>query len=471
MKSVGALGVVGAKSQGTDKSLKRPSRKGITSTKPADYAEQIARRVNDTLLVDSHEHLPDESARLSGSYAKHRKIADDWSLILSHYLDDDFISAGMSKEAYDAFYASDLDPLAKWRLIESFWPAVKNTGYGQAVMIALRDLYSISTLSAKTVERVAVSYRESLKPGLYRRVLCELAGLDSCQVNAGSFHESDMPDLLLQDISIVGMHMGPDLDAYGNQTEVKDLADWHSVIDRWFEKYGPYAVAVKSQAAYSRGLDYEDVPAERAAPVFKRLLSKEPVSAEEQKLVQDHLFWYAIMKARDFNLPVKLHTGYYAGNNGMPLNRVAGNPGAVSEIVRRAPDTTFVLMHISWPYYEDLIALAKHYTNVTLDMCWAWILNPATSTEFLEHYLMTAPVNKILTFGGDYSTVEPVLGHAAMCRHGITRALINLVDEGWLTTDSALELVEPIMCGNGRQIFRLEEKKAACRKAPWLAKR
>jgi len=438
--------------------------------KPADYAEQITRRVTETLLVDSHEHLNDESARLKESAPGSGNRAGDWSNLFSHYLGSDIITSGMPKKDHDDFFSAKLDPAQKWRLLEPVWPAVKNTGYGQAVSIAIRELYGINEVSAKTVGRIAERYRQWLKPGFYRKVLCDVARLDSCQVNNGPFHESNMPDLLLQDISIVGMHMGPDFKAFGSRTgiTVKELADWHKVIDWWFEKYGRYAVAAKSQAAYSRDLDYEDVKAEEAAPILKRVLNKEPVSDEDKKKLEDHLFWYAVGKATEYNLPVKLHTGYYAGENKMPLNRVGKNPGSVCEVVRHSPNTKFVLMHICWPYYEDMIAIAKQYTNAYLDMCWAWIMGPATSTEFLKHYLMTAPANKILTFGGDYRPVEPVVGHAAIARHGIARALIELVDEGWLTTDGALELIEPIMCGNGRRIFRLEEKKTACRKAPWI---
>ncbi|MCX8036232.1 MAG: amidohydrolase [Candidatus Sumerlaeia bacterium] len=467
IKGIGAVGTVaGSTAYGTK--MAQGASGAAARAKPADYAEQIVRRVNETLLVDSHEHLPDESERLRGAVASREKSANDWSLILNHYLDSDLVSAGMSQKDYNAFFTTQMDPQAKWRLIAPFWPAVKNTGYGQAVTIALRELYGVDELSEKTVGRIAEAYRASLKPGLYRKVLCDVAKIDSCQVNAGSFHESDMPDLLLQDISIVGMHMGPSLNAYGKGIEVKELADWHKVIDAWFEKYAKYAVAVKSQAAYSRDLDYEDVKAEQAAWIFKRVIAKEPVSAEDQKKLQDHLFWYAVGKATEHDLPVKLHTGYYAGHNRMPLGRVAKNPASVCEVVRRAPATRFVLMHICWPFYEDMIALAKHYSNVILDMCWAWIMGPATSTEFLKHYLMSAPANKILTFGGDYRPVEPVVGHAAIARRGIARALAELVDEGWLTVDGALELVEPIMCGNGRRIFKLEEKKAACRTAPWV---
>lgn len=74
---------------------------------------------------------------------------------------------------------------------------------------------------------------------------------------------------------------------------------------------------------------------------------------------------------------------------------------------------------------------------------------------------MTAPVHKVLPFGGDYIPVEPVLGHAVMARRGIALALAELVEEGWLTLDEALDLVEPILRGNAHRLFQLDRKAEA----------
>ncbi len=97
-----------------------------------------------------------------------------------------------------------------------------------------------------------------------------------------------------------------------------------------------------------------------------------------------------------------------------------------------------------------------------------WIINPIAAKDFLKKYLVTAPANKILTFGGDYRYVEQVLGHAVIARQGIALALSELVEEGWLSLDDALELVDPIMHGNARRIFALAKKTKALESAPWL---
>ena len=428
----------------------------------ASFREELDALIQRTPFIDTHEHLPDEPERLNSR--------DDWAILFSHYIDSDLVSAGMTDADRGKFLGRDLDPLAKWKLFAPFWPAVKNTAYGQASRIAIRQLYGIDELDEKSIPRLQDAYEKLRRPGFYRTILVEQANIESCQVNMGfPLQQSKDPTLLMPDLSIVPMHMGTDLKlAEPAGIKVTALADWHAVIRFWFDKYAPYVTAVKSQAAYSRGLDFEQVPPEQAEPIFRKVLQKDAVSADERKLLQDHLFWYAVEQATKHHLPVKLHTGYYAGQNSMPLGRVAGNAAQAADLCRKSRDTQWVFMHICYPYWQDIIAVAKHYTNAHIDMCWAWIMDPVASTEFVKSYLLAAPANKLLTFGGDYRPVECVLGHAVIARQGLTRALAQLVDEGYLPSKDALELVPGLMHGNARRIFDVKTKAERLRKAPWL---
>lgn len=419
-----------------------------------------------TPFIDTHEHLPDEDARLAGGVR-----CDDWALLFSHYIDSDLMVAGMSDEEMNRFLSTEVDPLDKWSILEPYWPAVKNTGYGLASRIAIRELYGVDELSAETVAEVQKGYEALRQTGFYEVVLRNAAKIESCQVNAFHriFHESSQPEFMMQDINGISLlrpePSGPISDPTG--IAVTTLESWYRIIDWWFEKYESFAVATKSQHAYWRDLDHARVPAEQVGPVFERLIAGEAVSPEEQKALEDNLFWHVVNCCNRHQLPVKLHTGYYAGHGYMPLGRLLNNAGSASDLCAASKETPFVFMHICYPYYEELISVAKHHPNAHLDMCWAWIINPIAAKDFLKKYLVTAPANKVLTFGGDYIPVEPVLGHAVIARRGIAQALSELVEEGWMSIDDALALTDPIMHGNARRIFRLDEKEKALKNVPW----
>lgn len=436
-----------------------------------DIRKTIFTKVFSTPLIDTHEHLIEERDRLNASNS--RIQSNDWSFLLSHYLNSDMLTCGMPRTEYDRFFSRNTSPLDKWKILAPYWPAVRNTGYGMAVEIAMQQLYDVPELSGETIRKVASGYEKVCRKGFYKEILCEKGGIESCQVNAleQPFRKSAMPTLLMQDISIVGMFAGPNIDTYAKPAgiDVKTLADWYRVIDWWFETYGPYAVAVKSQNAYSRDIDYENVPSEQAELVFTKRMSGEALTSRERKLLEDHLFWYSVKAATKANLPVKLHTGYYAGQNSMPLSRLINNPDSATRLCRAAPETKFVFMHICYPYYEEILSVAKQYTNAYIDMCWSWIINPIAAKDFLKKYLVTAPANKILTFGGDYIPVEPVLGHAVVARRGIALALSELVEEGWLSLNRADEIADMIMHKNARTIFNLPEKTRRLKGVSWPA--
>ncbi len=444
--------------------------------KTSEAFKEISEKVWSTPFIDTHEHLIEEHQRLAVPPIHLR--SDDWSMLMSHYLDSDFLTAGMSQQDYQAFYSTRMDPEDKWALIAPWWPHVRNTGYGQAAQITMRELYQIEELSASTVHLLQERYESVRRPGFYRMILEDICRIESCQVNyiGRPFCESRMPLLLMQDISIRGMYAirgKPASVAVQEYSEpagmkVMCLTDWHRVIDWWFDKYGRYAVAVKSQNAYSRDIDHEQISAEIAEPIFKELLDGERLDDDKKKALEDHLFWYAVARATEHHLPVKLHTGYYAGQNiNLPLWRIRNNPASASDLCRRSPKTSFVFMHIGYPYYEEMIALAKHYTNAHIDMCWSWLINPSAAKDFLKKYLVAAPANKLLSFGGDYFHIEPVVGHASLARHGITQALTELVIEGWIKIDAALDLADAIMHQNARRIFHLNEKAEALKQAEW----
>jgi predicted TIM-barrel fold metal-dependent hydrolase len=436
----------------------------------SEVRKKIFAKVFATALVDTHEHLIDEDERLGGT--KHPFVkCDDWSEVFSNYLAADMLAGGMPEEVKEKFLSAKVDPLKKWDLLEPYWPVIKNTGYGQAVCIALKELYDIDEISAGSIKKLQSEYERVRRPGFYKYILCDLGKIESCQVNYidNPFKESSMPTLLMQDLCIWKMFEGPDFEQCGKRPGIKVtcLSDWHRVIDWWFNKYGKYAMAAKSLNAYSRKIDYEKVPAEKVEAIFKKKLDEEELTAAEKKALEDHLFWYAVEKATESNLPVKLHTGYHAGNSYMVLGWIQDNPGSATDLCRMSPDTRFVFMHICYPYYEEMISTAKHYPNAYIDMCWAWLINPVAAKDFLKKFLVTAPANKVLTFGGDYVIVEPVLGHATIARRGIGLALSELVEEGWLSVDNALELVDAIMHENARRIFNLNQKIQVLKKVKW----
>ncbi len=142
-------------------------------------------------------------------------------------------------------------------------------------------------------------------------------------------------------------------------------------------------------------------------------------------------------KARESALPVKLHTGYYAGIGHMMLDRVSQNPSDMCRLAADFPDVQFAVMHIGYPYQEQMIALAKHFPNVTIDMCWAWSINPEASGA-LCGIPGGCALHKLMTFGGDVGAGGVVPGYAKLLEWGLTRAMSGLVETEMMDVGEAM---------------------------------
>lgn len=461
------IGTVGFGLSGASPSLSYNQEK-----KPTKAMNSIAEKVFNTSLIDSHEHLPDEKDRL-GNRSLIGDKSNDWSYLFSHYLDSDMLSSGMPADDYKRFFSADIDPVEKWKIIEPIWPRVKHTGYAQAVRIAIRELYGIEELSAQTIDQLQKAYIELVAPGFYKKILQEMANIESCQVNAYPLLKSEMPDFLMTDFWADALITSACNSQYAKAAGIEPrlLTDWYRVIDWWFGKYGKYVVAVKISQAYSRGIDFLKTPYEEAEPIYNRLMQGNQGSPADRKKLEDHLFWYVVGQATKMDLPVKMHLGYHAQwagkTNQMQLAMVRNNPADACRLCDESKDTRFIFFHIGYPYYEEMLAVAKQFANATLDMCWSWIINPVAAKDFLKKFIVTVPSNKILTFGGDYSPVECVLGHSVIARNGIALALSELVEEKYISQYEALALVDPLLNGNAREIFSLKKKQQLLKNLNW----
>ncbi len=426
--------------------------------------DQIYEKVCNTTFIDTHEHLFNESHRLQAKEMIGFKSfpwtykANDWTFLFSHYFINDLQSAGLGQEDLDHLYQSNLGIMEKWDILEPYWPFLKNTGYGLNVQLSLKELYGIDELNRDVIPILQKKYKALIKPGFYNKIIREMSGIESCQVNMWPlFLESETPDLLYSDLGVgdfISNYNSKKL-SKGAGIEVKELSDWHNVIDFWFDKYGKNAIAIKVGTGYGRNLDFKRTDAETVKDYFKNSIVGKTIESMHEKMIQDHLFWYCIDKATKLELPIKLHTGYYAGNNYLEPKRISLNPNAVAHLCMESPDTKFVIFHIGYPHYEEMLTVAKNMTNAIIDMNWSWIVNPIAAKDFLKKFIVTVPLNKITTFGGDYMPVELLPGHARICRMGIAQALSELVEESWIGMDDALWMTDILMHENARRLYKL----------------
>ena len=126
-------------------------------------ATDLARHIEQTPLVDTHEHLRREAEWLDEG----PDILQD---LFDHYVRADLHTAGASAEAMRRLMdASDPDIAARFRGIEAAWQATRFTGYGEAVRMIASRVYGLDELTADGLASAAGRTAELRRPGDFLR--------------------------------------------------------------------------------------------------------------------------------------------------------------------------------------------------------------------------------------------------------------------------------------------------------------
>ena len=424
----------------------------------------IAAFIQQTPLVDTHEHMRREEAYLEES-------PDILCQLFQNYVHADLFVAGASQEAIDRLFdSSDPDVAGRFAPVQEAWARAQHTGYGEAVRIIASDLYGLDELTPDSIAAAQEKNAALNQPGQRLRLLKDQANLDHIQTDAKSMTvRADLsgPDFFFYDISWVDFCSGrPNHEEIAQHTglEVTDLYSLRRIMETIFASSSSFAIAVKSQHAYNRTLQWQERSDEEAARALEIYLRDGAEIDEAARLCLGDWCWArGVELCIEHDLAMKIHTGYYAGHSRMPVDYIRS--GNLCPLLAKYPEARFVLMHIAYPYTEELVALAKHYPNVYADLCWAWSINPLSSMEFVRRFIHAAPANKLFLFGGDTGYPGAALAYAKQARAWFTRTMQAEISDGLLSEDQAIDLSRRYMLDNQYECFRVDEKKEALRAA------
>ncbi|MCU1272879.1 MAG: putative TIM-barrel fold metal-dependent hydrolase [Bryobacterales bacterium] len=440
-----------------------------TSARPKSTPSQSLRvrlgaAFQKTILFDSHEHFWEESQRVS-------KPLDFFSLA-SDYVIGDLTSAGLPSDAAKTIQDARATDLERWRAFEPYWKHARFTGYSRALRLAIRDLYGVEEISLTTLPKINHAIMASNRPGIYRRLVRDRSGIRTCVQddywNPAPVRSTDDLLVMARRFDRFIVPSGPaDIRKLEELTDVSitSLPTLQESLRKSFlQNLEAGMVTVKVGLAYMRELHFREVEPADATGDFERLMK----SGEKQpggfrgnfvrpfRNLEDYMFHQTMQLADAYRIPVQVHTGIHAGNRGVVTN---SRPTLLTNIFLLYPRISFDLFHISYPYQNELSALAKAFPNVYADFCWAHVISPEVARRTMAEFLDTVPVNKIFGFGGDYHYPELSYAHAKMARQNIADVLAGKVEDGACTEEEALDIGRLLLHDNAARFFMKEQRK------------
>lgn len=408
---------------------------------------RLRQAVGELDLISTHEHLLSEEERYASQ--------PDFFVLADHYAISDVISAGLPADGLIQLRDRKLSAAERWSLFEPWWRHVRHTGYGQALRIAVRDIYNTPEPGAGNIEKLNAAIAAANRPGLYRDILKRRMRLRFGVLDDYWRGEPVRPDPEY-------FRLARKFDWFctpANAAAVKHMEEVTGVsitsldglvraLERRFQQSLEAGLtAVKSTIAYQRELLFEDASKERAAGAFDALMRGD---ASRRRPLEDYMFRQVLRLAEAHDLTFQIHTGIQAGNSNIIANT---RPLLTANLLRDYPRVRFDLFHTGWPWTNEVMAMAKMFPNAYADFCWTHILSPASARQALDEMIGAVPANKILGFGGDYRHVELTYAHSVIARDNITQVLAARVERKEMSEDEALALARAFLHDNPARLF------------------
>jgi predicted TIM-barrel fold metal-dependent hydrolase len=459
---------------------------------PQEFESLMQPQVERLGLCDVHEHLVSSRQRAE-------KDPDLFQWIASSYLWADLVSAGLDR---DVLARKDVAAERKWSALAKYLPLVRHTGYMEACRYAWQDLCGMNGrhLDESNWKQVDEATREhNRSPAFKEKVLVQRCGMRAILVDYqvggtavyffGQRQEPDWIEYLLKvrpglsDAFIAERNVIREMDLpcqyrvvkidsllYGwlpqaaaenivllsaDTSAARSTDQYSELIASTIRRIADSgAVGIKSAHSCCRGIEF--------GPINDKLVQEAlrlPVTSMTREHViafENYAFQEIVRQAGLHRLPLQIHTGTTYGPTGLNSAR-AGMADRYAYLVQRHPQTQFVLMHGSWPYWGEIEQMAKRFPNVALDLSWSALLGPEESIRMITSLVRSVPTSKIM-WGGDCYFAEESYGAVRQFRKVLATALSSLVNTEKLSADEAVDVAVQIFCRNLERLYVLKPK-------------
>lgn len=439
--------------------------------------DRIKAHIDNIKVINTHEHQ-----RIRKEYREQNFTF--YTALGSSYLRADLVSAGAPPFNAEVVNKGNLDEL--WNIYGRYLDFSRNTSYYGHFLRGFQVLYEydspyftkegIASLSekiasnysnvdewyAKAFEKAGFEimlndpYWNPLHIELDPRYFALVFNIDPIVISAGERKLLTRDEEPATKNWIEDLYFEHSVYKYAKKDgfAINSLDDYLAYVDRLFQNaLNKKAVAVKNSLAYIHGIDYADIPFEKAMALFDKSATSN-ISDEEKKAIQDFLFHWVIRKSTEYDLPIQIHTGYLAGNANTLEN---SRPTKLNNLFLRYPETKFVLFHGGYPWTGEFAALGKMFPNVYLDLVWLPQISREAAVRGLDEMLDTVPYNKFF-WGGDCSLIEESTGSLEFGKDVVAQVLAARVERGLMTEEVAKDVALKIFRENAIFFFKLDER-------------
>ncbi len=395
-------------------------------------------------VVDVHEQMGPEADQL-------REPVDVFTLFADSTLHM-AVSAGMTETVARGLSDTSIPLEKRWEQFEPFYKAAYNTGPMRTIRRTLAGLFETTKLSAENLAEVSERVASAYRPGLYRRILLDECGIETC-VNLAETATPELPSMKTL-LPIGQIATFKDLADFRSRMEMlgqpADLTDYVAACGKWLAaRRNEGAVGLK--ALVER---VDDMDQSLADALFRRLKNGDKsLRLAHLRPLRHYLLHEAVEMAGELDMVVVLGCGT---GSFLWEDMTQRSPQRAIGLLSDHRQTRFDLLVAGLPWMRSSGALAARFPNVSVNLSITPVLSEQVAAAALGEWLDLVPGNKIIAFGGNHRRPVPnIYGHLMVARRVVVETLARKIDGGDMDLDTALETARALLQDNARNIYGL----------------
>ena len=423
-----------------------------------DVRRSVHQALAEVKTVDPHCHLRPEKPSADN-------LAD---ILLYHHVWIELVSSGMPQRAVSRvglpqeIAEPEVPALERVRRCLPYLASIEATTCGLFLRWILHDLYGLERLTEANLE---AAFRLVEERGGSREwqegVLRERCGIEaSISVERGGAPHS--PTLFLGreglPINIVDGKRSPrevltSMEALLGR-EIRSAYDYRELLQRLLRERPLDELKFVGLWPLPY-LTPQSAREQEMGRILARAAAGEPLSPDEAGSFSYYAMTSVLEEMRRSKLRV---VQVIVGAEVLPPHRALTHwsgefPGAMARIANLYQDFHFNLASASDLYTQDLGILAKHFPNISVAGYWWHTLYPFYIRKSLESRLDMVPINKIIGYFSDAYHSEWCYPKLKMVKQVVEGILVERVERGWYTLDTALEVVGRLFHRNAKEIY------------------
>lgn len=254
-------------------------------------------------------------------------------------------------------------------------------------------------------------------------------------------------------------HTSRMLDRLSDVTDMKvyEVDDMRKAIAQLFRQAREAGV-LAACVALEPQTDFEPGDRTSADRILSLVLLGQKVTRDDRRGIRSYVMDQVLANCREHRMPIQLLLGRkYVRAADRVISAFEPGMGAMyAELFARHGLTKFDVILPNEAIAHEFAVLSRQFRNVFLSGSPGYLAFPSAMRKIMRQRIEMLPMTKCCALASAAEHIEWVHAHAQLTRRELAFTLAQLIDEGYLPREVALEVARHYLIENPKRIYKIE---------------